>query len=64
MNLFRRNYNSGERLSERIGDLDDKVEKLEAKLQALSNLLEIAYRDGLFLQTEAFHIVPKDKDKK
>jgi hypothetical protein len=64
MNLFRRNYNSRERLSERIGDLDDKFEKFEAKFQALSNLLEVAYRDGFFASTEAFHIVPKEKDKK
>jgi hypothetical protein len=64
MNLFHRNYNSNERLSERICDLDDKFEKFEARFLALSDLLEVAYKDGPFSSTQALRVVPKDKDKK
>jgi len=59
MSLFHRcGYNSKERLSERIGDLDEKVDKLEAQLQALTVLLGVAYGGGLY-SAEAFYIVKK-----
>ena len=63
MSLFHRSYNSKERLWERFGELEDKLEKLEARFQALSDLLEVAYKDGPFSSTQALRVVPKEKDK-
>lgn len=60
MSLFRRNYNSPERLSERIGNMEDRLDKIESQLQSLSELLNVAYRGGSYC-SEAFYVVQKEK---
>jgi hypothetical protein len=63
MSMLHRNYNSRERLSERICELEERIEKVEVRFQALSDLLCVAYKDGRFAIVEAFHIVPNKVKK-